>query len=175
MGDIKVDKGGRVPATIFHITCWPVHAIHGALTKTICSSRGSHIRVACTSVCDWDQNGIKRSTFFFGADQGIKTNSEWLISTDQRTFLDTTEVWLCFALWTPIRSSDQEPWNRVIKWSRTIFTNQDSWLWSQMLLQVTRMWLPLVPCTHQLQPLDKHYKMGPFEIPPLSACLIALT
>ena len=39
-------------------------------------ARGSYIRVACRSVCDRDQSGIKRSTFFFGADQGIKTNSE---------------------------------------------------------------------------------------------------
>ena len=62
------------------------------------ASRGSHIRVAFRSVCDWDQNGIKQSMFFFGADQGIKTNSERLISKDQRTFLDTMEVWLHFVL-----------------------------------------------------------------------------
>jgi len=36
-----------------------------------------------------DQNGIKQSTFFLGADQGIKTNSEGLQSSDQRTFSDT--------------------------------------------------------------------------------------
>ena len=45
-----------------------------------------------------DQNGIKQLTLFFGADQGIKTNSEQLISTDQCTFLDTKEAWLCFVL-----------------------------------------------------------------------------
>jgi len=52
-------------------------------------SRCSHIDVACRSVCDWDQNGIKRSTFFLGANQEIKMNSERLISTNQRTFSDT--------------------------------------------------------------------------------------
>ena len=52
-------------------------------------TRGSHIDIACRSVCDRDQNGIKRSTFFLGADQGIKTSSERLKSSDQRTFSDT--------------------------------------------------------------------------------------
>ena len=52
-------------------------------------SRGSHIDVAWRSVCDREQNGIKRSPLFLGADQGIKTNSERLKSTDQRTFSDT--------------------------------------------------------------------------------------
>jgi len=33
----------------------------------------SLIRVAYRSICDRDQNGIKGSTFFLGADQGIKT------------------------------------------------------------------------------------------------------
>ena len=37
------------------------------------------------------------------------TNSEWLLSTDQHTFLDTKEAWLRFVLWTPVKSSDQEP------------------------------------------------------------------
>ena len=52
-------------------------------------SRGSRIDIACRSVCDRDQNGIKRSSFFLGADQGIKTNSERLKSSDQRTFSAT--------------------------------------------------------------------------------------
>ena len=38
-------------------------------------SRGSHIDVACRSVCDRDQNEIKRSTFILGADPGIKMKS----------------------------------------------------------------------------------------------------
>ena len=34
-------------------------------------ARGNHIDVACRSVCDWNQNRIKRSTLFLGADQEI--------------------------------------------------------------------------------------------------------
>ena len=104
-----------------------------------------HIRITCRSICNRDKNGIKRSTFSFGADQGIKTNSERLISTNQRTFLDTKEAWLRFVLWTPVKSSDQEPRNGPIKQSRTTFTDQDSWSWSQTLLQATHMRLPLAP------------------------------
>ena len=96
-------------------------------------ARGSHMRIACRSICDWDQNGIKRSTFFIGANQGIKTNSERLVSTNQHTFSNTKEAWLRIC---PLNS-------HKIKQSRTIFTDQDSWSQSQMLLQATRMWLPL--------------------------------
>jgi len=39
--------------------------------------------VACRSICDRNQNGIKQSVFLLGADQWIKTNSEWIKSTDQ--------------------------------------------------------------------------------------------
>jgi len=42
--------------------------------------------------------GIKMNSsdqcLFLGADQGIKTNSEQLISTDQCNFLDIKEAWL---------------------------------------------------------------------------------
>ena len=41
-----------------------------------------------------DQDGIKQSMFFLGADQEM--NSERLISTDQHIFSDTEEVWLHF-------------------------------------------------------------------------------
>ena len=84
------------------------------------SAKGSHID-ACRSVCDQDQNEIKWSTFFLGADQGIKTNSEKLISSDQHTFSDTQQAWQRFILWTLVESSDQEPQNGAIKQSRTIF------------------------------------------------------
>ena len=49
--------------------------VRGKGVKGVCvgGARGSHIHVACRSVCNRDQNGIKRSTFFFGANQGIKT------------------------------------------------------------------------------------------------------
>ena len=101
--------------------------------------RGSHIRVAYRSICNLE------SSDQHGSNQGIKTNSERLISIDRHTFLDTKEAWLHFVLWTPVKSSDQEPRNGAIKRSRMIFTDQNSWSRSQTLLQVTRMWLPLVP------------------------------
>ena len=63
--------------------------LHSTHDPTHHTTRGSHIDVACRNVCDRDQNGIKRSTLFLGADQGIKMNSERLKSTDQRTFSDT--------------------------------------------------------------------------------------
>jgi len=40
------------------------------LSFDLVSPRGSHIDVACRSVCDRYQNGIKRSMFLLGADQG---------------------------------------------------------------------------------------------------------
>ena len=145
---------GRLRQSLSHQPAWTLHAFQGRsfaharyrYTSHLCGNCKklwnpcSHICVACRRVCDWDHNRIKRSTFLF---QGIETNSERLISTDQHTFLDTTEAWLRFVLWTPIKSGDQKPRNRVIKRSRMIFTDQDSWSRSQMLLQVTHMWLPL--------------------------------
>ena len=56
-------------------------------------ARSSHIYVACRSVCDKDQNEIKRSVFLLGTDQEIRTNPEQLISNDQHILLDTKEVW----------------------------------------------------------------------------------
>jgi len=67
----------------------PQTRAHKWIARTPSTSRGSRIDVPCRSVCDRDQNGIKRSTFFLGADQGIKTNSERLKSSDQRNFSDT--------------------------------------------------------------------------------------
>ena len=80
------------------------------------------------------------------SDQGIKMNSERLISTDQCTFSDTWQAWVRFVLWTPVASSDQEPRNGAIKRSRTIFIDQDSWSRSQTLLQATDplLTMPLV-------------------------------
>ena len=54
-----------------------------------CFPRGSHIDVVRRSVCNRDQNGIKWSTLVLRANQGIKMNSERLISTDQCTLSDT--------------------------------------------------------------------------------------
>ena len=67
-------------------------------------TRGSHIDVACRSVCDRDQNGIKRSTFFLGADQGIKTNSQRLKSTDQCTFWHFLRYLAGMATFCPLNS-----------------------------------------------------------------------
>jgi len=40
------------------------------------------------------------------------------------------------ATFLSFKSRDQELRNRGTKWSRTIFTYQNSWSWSQTLLQV---------------------------------------
>jgi len=40
------------------------------------NTRGSHIRIACRSVCDRDQNGIKRSRSFSEAIKGSRSFSE---------------------------------------------------------------------------------------------------
>ena len=81
--------------------------------------------------------------FLSGVDQGIKTNSEWLISTDQCTFSDTKEAWLHFVLLSSRKIKQSRALEGTIKQSRMIFTNQDSWSQSQALLQVAHMWLPL--------------------------------
>jgi len=70
---------------------WPAHVLpSGVEHRSPCmpSPRGSHIDVACRSVRDQDQNEIKQSMFILGADQGIKTNSERLILSDQRSFYE---------------------------------------------------------------------------------------
>ena len=120
---------------IAHGCGWRTNIVQGAVkcyacleTMPTCTiSRRSHIRITCRSVCDRDQNGIKLSMFLFGADQGIKTNSEQLISTDQSISLDSTEAWLHFVLWIPVKPSDQEPQNRVI---------EDDFHWSRFLIAV---------------------------------------
>jgi len=58
---------------------WTVSAIFGENTSSTIYEQGVvTLDVACRSVCDRDQNGIKRSTLFLGADQGSMTNSERL-------------------------------------------------------------------------------------------------
>ena len=73
-------------------------------------SRGSHIDVTCRSVCIQDQNGIKQWMFLLGANQGIKTNSEWLISTPFLTYLAGV------ATFCPLNSHRIKP-SRVSEWS----------------------------------------------------------
>ena len=103
-------------------------------------TQGSHLCVACSSICDWDQNGIKRTTFLLGADQGLKTNSEWLTSTESTQILRHGNM---FVLWTLVKSSNQELWKGTIIQSRMIFTDQDSWSHWQTLLWAMYKWLPL--------------------------------
>ena len=85
--------------------------------------------VTYASHVEMNQNEIKWSTFFLGANQGIKTNSEWLISTDQCTFSDTKEVWL----FCPLNS-------HRIKQSRTSIRSdqviKDDFCWSGFLIPV---------------------------------------
>ena len=69
-----------------------------------------------------------------GADQGIKTNTEWLISTNQHISTDTREAWQHLCPLNLAKSSNWEFRKRRIKQSRLIFTNQDSWSWLQTLL-----------------------------------------
>ena len=52
-------------------------------------SRGSLLCVACCSVCNQDQNGIKQSISILLGSQGIKVTSELQKLTDQQT----KEVW----------------------------------------------------------------------------------
>ena len=91
----------------------------------ICSShciiitRGSSICVTCRSVYNQDQNGIKRSTFFFRSwprDQ----DGLWLTNVNGPAYLlikilrrHGNIFFLSF--WTPVKSNDQEFWKGVIK------------------------------------------------------------
>ena len=88
--------------------------------------KGSHLYLPCRSVCDRDQNWIKRSKPFWGADQGIKVTSELLKSTIKNAWLNVT--------FDPWKSIDQEPQKETIKRSSTLFANQKTWSRSQTLL-----------------------------------------
>ena len=59
---------------------------------------------------------------------------KWLVST-QHILSATKEVWQHFALWTLVNSSNQELLKGMIKWSRTIFADQESWSRSQTPLR----------------------------------------
>ena len=73
----------------------------------ICSSQ-SALYVLCRSICDRDQNWIKRSKAFLGADQGIKVTSKLLKSMDQERAAAIQPL----SLW---KSSNQEPQKGTIK------------------------------------------------------------
>ena len=90
-------------------------------------TRVGHIHITCWSIWDWDQNGIKRSTFFSGADQGMKLSSEGLIHCNIKTFSQILRrLGSVLVLWPSTKSSDQEPQKGTIKWSMIILTDQDS-------------------------------------------------
>jgi len=68
----KEEYEGDTPLYVYLCICGQLALILGELCWSCARlTRGSHIGIACRSVCDRDQNGIKRSTFFFGADQRI--------------------------------------------------------------------------------------------------------
>ena len=68
----------------------PSHLDHEGIYWSVCDSRGNHLHVPCRSVCDRDQNWIKRSKPFWGADQGIKVTSKLLKINNQER---TTAMW----------------------------------------------------------------------------------
>ena len=90
---------------------------------------GSHLYVLCRSVCDQDQNWIKRSKPFLRADQGIKTTSKLQKSKDQCDYS------LTFDPLNIKQSRASEGNNQMIK--------HNFWSWSQTLQQVAYKWLPL--------------------------------
>ena len=123
-------------------TNWPLWNVH-PMAIVLCSlrkpimARGSHLRVTCRSICHRDQMESSDRRSFWELTKG----SRRILSNQSTHFLGRrgNAFVLC-------KSSDQELWKGKIKWSRTIFTNQDSWSRSQMLLWAICKWLhiPLV-------------------------------
>jgi len=97
----------------------------------------------------------------------------WATNINRSThFLRYLAGMAMFVLWTPVESSDQQPRNGAIKRSRTIFTDQDSWSRSQMLLWATCMWLPLAAyittyATFYILPSSTHTQSTHLYILPL--------
>ena len=89
-------------------------------------TRSSHLYVLCRSICSQDQNWIKQSKPFWGADQWIKVTSELLKIDNQEQGCNLT--------FDPWKSSDQEPQKGMIK---DTFCRSKTWLWLQILLQVS--------------------------------------
>ena len=61
------------------------------LLPLVQKSRATHV-LPVEAFVDRIKNGIKWSTFLLGADQGLKMNSEWPISTDKYIFSDNREA-----------------------------------------------------------------------------------
>ena len=107
-------------------------------------ARGSHIDVACRSICDRDHKWNQAINVPFKSRSRYQ-DEFWATNINQSThFLRYLAGVATFCPWTPIVSSDQGPRNGVIKQSRTIFPDQDSWSRLQTLLQATCIWLLLV-------------------------------
>jgi len=65
-------------------------------------SVGVHVASALWKCLQPGSNGVKWSSFFLGANQGIKMDCEQLILTDHHVFSDTKELWLhvyVFVFW----------------------------------------------------------------------------
>ena len=67
-----------------------IFCMHLAFPLFCIFSKDNHLYVPCGSICDWDQNWIKRSKPFCRADQGAKVTSKLLKINDQEL---TAAMW----------------------------------------------------------------------------------
>ena len=102
---------------------------------TIIHYRGSHLRVACGSVCDWNQNQIKWSFFCSWKFSIHVQSSSWSLE-------QLHKGGVAMILYLERRKYDQvsERNNQAIE---DDFTNQDFQSWLQMLLRAIGQGLPL--------------------------------
>ena len=68
-GRIK-EKENRNRQEFEHNLPGPIYNAHSH--AVLCNTRGSHLNVSCTSICDGDQSGIKGSSTQMSCSQGIK-------------------------------------------------------------------------------------------------------
>ena len=93
-------------------------------------TRGCHLYVLCRSVCDQDQNWIKRSSLFWA----WSMRPELLKSMDQEHTVAVWPLTLC-------KASTQEPQKGTIKWLSTLFADQNLDP-GHKHLKIGGMWLP---------------------------------
>ena len=87
--------------------CMFTPSLHRECTSVIEEQvKGSHLCVTCVSVCNWDQLETSNQCSFYE-----------LIKRFRATNIN--------------QSSEQELWMRMMKWSRTTYTKQNSWSWLQ--------------------------------------------
>jgi len=91
-----------------------VSPVDGLSVSGIWAARLGHLHVTFRTICNQDQNVIKQSMFFLGADQNIKTNYELLTSMDQR--MRRQHFIHCCNPLSVVKSSDQELQKGMIKW-----------------------------------------------------------